>query len=722
MRPKGPTFWLLDAVTGWREGVTSQVFQRPGEPRRRWTIRQCPSSGLRLRVDPEGPLALDSADGSLGRLTLPRGVAVGECGIVYLLGLGDASLKRFDPATCSFVKLLLPEMQGEDPERFASFGNIAVVAGDLYLADPVAGRLLVFDAIGLGLRHCWENGREWEPIDVAGDRGIAYFLERRQGAVYRHRPGCEQPELLFAIPEAAARRSRLALDREGRICLLDLDGEKVRLEIYDRRGEHLGTAEESDDVRGRFDPPLVELDSYNRFALPPLGFRCCGGGGKLIFDRDGHPAEIVPAEPPGPNRYLADGTWTSAALDSEIYLCEWHRIDLELRSLPAGSAVEVSTYSDQTERPMEEIRALPEHLWNRSFKATGPMQPPPGRDLRTLAAQRLDHDGLVQSRGGRYLWLRLRVRGDGHDTPRVRSLRIHYPRETYLGDLPAVFGADEDRRWFLNRFLAIFHTEWDGLDRRIAEIARLFDPETVPDGEFVDYLASWLGQPLERSWNWRQKRRLLAALPKILPRRGTREGLERFLGVYLANLSGIEPGDQLGYPRLLEGFRERQFLLLPTARKGELGTAPLWSRCRVGRMQLGIFSREGAARLVSTGEPALDPFHVCAHRFRIFVPAAWVSTAGDERTLRRAVESEKPAHAHYDLCLVEPRLRVGLQATVGIDTVIGEIPVAQLPPGPDQEDPPPSRAPRHRLGYDSVLAAGRVLPQHRLAHVEEGKA
>ena len=30
----------------------------------------------------------------------------------------------------------------------------------------------------------------------------------------------------------------------------------------------------------------------------------------------------------------------------------------------------------------------------------------------------------------------------------------------------------------------------------------------------------------------------------------------------------------------------------------------------------------------------------------------------------------KPAHTRYDLCLVEPRFRVGLQSTVGLDTII----------------------------------------------------
>ena len=39
------------------------------------------------------------------------------------------------------------------------------------------------------------------------------------------------------------------------------------------------------------------------------------------------------------------------------------------------------------------------------------------------------------------------------------------------------------------------------------------------------------------------------------------------------------------------------------------------------------------------------------------------------------LESEKPAHTEYHLCVVEPRMRVGFQARLGIDTLVGGPPV-----------------------------------------------
>jgi phage tail-like protein len=362
--------------------------------------------------------------------------------------------------------------------------------------------------------------------------------------------------------------------------------------------------------------------------------------------------------------------------------------------------VEVSTYA-AAEMPSTPIHQLPEALWDPGYTCTGQMQRVPSS--RT-------EDCLVQSWGGRYLWLRLRLKGDGYTTPAVQAIRVHYPRSSYLQYLPAVYSADQESRWFLERFLSIFQTEWDDLEQRIAEIGRYFDPEAVPAGKALAYLARWLALPLEGDWDWEQKRRLLAAIPDLYRRRGTAQGLRAYLQVYLHNITSLDPEAQGAYPQIVEGFQERDRLLLSVPDLATLDSgSPLWGPAQVGRLQLDVFSREGEVRLVSPGDPQGDLFHEYAHRFRVFMPAAWVRTAQQERMIRRALDAEKPAHTCYDLCLVEPRFRVGLQSTVGLDTIIGPYPVAYL--ACPHDDVPPSRPPRHRLGYDTILAGE---PEDRL--------
>jgi len=74
---------------------------------------------------------------------------------------------------------------------------------------------------------------------------------------------------------------------------------------------------------------------------------------------------------------------------------------------------------------------------------------------------------------------------------------------------------------------------------------------------------------------------------------------------------------------------------------------------------------------------------VHAHRFTVFVIPPADATDDElaqvERLARLATEAAKPAHTEADLVVVAPRLRVGRQATVGLDAVVGGVPApAQL--------------------------------------------
>lgn len=67
------------------------------------------------------------------------------------------------------------------------------------------------------------------------------------------------------------------------------------------------------------------------------------------------------------------------------------------------------------------------------------------------------------------------------------------------------------------------------------------------------------------------------------------------------------------------------------------------------------------------GAPLADDY---AHLFTVIVPAAQVPLAAQRQALRDLIDAEKPAHTDFQLCLVEPRMRVGVQARVGIDSIV----------------------------------------------------
>lgn len=393
--------------------------------------------------------------------------------------------------------------------------------------------------------------------------------------------------------------------------------------------------------------------------------------------------------------YATSGTWTSAALDGDVPGCQWHRIELELADLPAGSAVALATFA--ADDPAA-AGALPADAWSPLPRIVGAV-PRPG------AGARQPEDLLIQSPPGRWLWIQIQLTGDGGQTPAVTRLVAHYPRDSYLRYLPAVYGASDAARSFLERFLSIPQTEWDRLRERIATIARYFDPYAVPD-DGLAYLASWLDAELEPGWTADDGRRLLALLPSLRDRRGTAGAVRATARVYLRSIAG-ETADHFPYPYLIEGFRERDWLTLGAPAEGRLPRRRLWSADVVRRLQVGTTAQTGRSRLVSVGDPVTDAFTVYAHRVRALAPAGWVRTATQQRRLERGLRVELPAHVAARVTLLEPYFQAGAQATLGVDTVAGPVPrmrLAGTAAEPADRAPAPARRPRGCLGYDTVLA------------------
>jgi phage tail-like protein len=690
--------WLLDRGTGWRTLEADGVVA---------------GATLRLAAIPDGPLGLLAADGTLGGLVLPSGTAFDDELTLHLI-LGDATIARFDPAAGELRRLPSIGGRGRRPRRFRSPGGLAIAGGDLYVADVHNRRLQVFDLRTLALRHLWgieEMGSGWGPRDVASAGDAVYLLDRRGGRVFEHRPGWDVPQTIIEQGPPGA-WTRIAADRERRLYLLHR--RRRRLDVY-AGARSVGSYSDPEDVRDRFEPTVLRVDDRGRLFLPralslpcrrtrpaapsPLGFP--PGSEGLLFDRRTG-ARIGPAGgeaylPHGAS-FVTEGEWTSTPLDGEHHEFRWHRIELDVSELPAGTRL--VAYTRSGEGPGGEWRPQPD------YEVEGRLRPPSVRG--DPAPQR--HEFLVASPPGRFLAVRLELAGEGNATPVVAGVRVHAPRDTYLTYLPAVYTtADEASRSFLERFLSVVQTEWDDLDEKIAAFARHLDVEAVPEGSPLEYLAGWIGLPLEQAWDGARQRRLLALAPKLLGGRGTARALRAYLRVYLANLIGRDPERiaESPYPQLLEGFRERRHARLGHGSAALTGGGPLWSPAVVARLQLGEFAREGEARLLSTGAAEQDPFDLYAHRFKVVVPAKWVETAAAERLLRRAIEEEKPAHTHYDLCLAGGRLRVGVQSTVGVDAIVGTYPVARLRCHCDHGEAT-SRPPTGRLGLDTVLAGSRL--------------
>jgi len=720
---------LLNQFAGWNPSLLDHVELADG------------GAALRLRLLPGIARPLTSGDGTFGGFTDPVGLAVDCLGRIYVLDAADCVVKRFDPCLQNFQVLPCIGGAGSKPRELQNPHGIAISAReDLFIADTGNWRVPVYSVKGLALRtvlgpfvvnhtahgvgievaaftrslaaagsDCSEAriapANLWVPYDVAvSASGWLYVADYANNLIHvfdSHLCWRNAYDGSSAASPALIKPVRIALDRECRIYIVQEGVDHVV--SLDKNGTFVANITAPEDVKGRFCPAAVAVDEkgdvhiINKYA-PGISqyqwdecgcYRCVsqsstpgGGHPDLIFDRQGNPIVVNGTQVvqlTAAAIYEPDGTFVTDALDSRIYRCVWHRVQMQA-AIGVGTQVSVETFTAEDGKTPLEVLSLPDERWT------------PSATNSTVGD--CHWDCLVQSPPGRYLWLRLKLHSDGQTTPCIDWLRIFYPRASSLQYLPAAFSEDAPSRHFLDQFLSIFDTLRDGIGDRITRIAAYFDPMATPanpehpvDTDFLTWLASWVGLALDRHWPEARRRKLLKNAWKLYNLRGTPEGLRLHLQLYI----GIEP-------QILEHFKLRRWFNAGSARLGDQST--LWGADIVDRLQLDVHAQLDTVQLIDTGDPLTDPFSKQAHQFTVFVPQrGQISTdpqadALQRQTVLRIIDMSKPAHTLGYLQMTRPRFRVGIQAFIGKDTVVGIYP-NEVVEG------------QSKLGYDTALGQPR---------------
>lgn len=285
-------------------------------------------------------------------------------------------------------------------------------------------------------------------------------------------------------------------------------------------------------------------------------------------------------------RYVESGELWTPVFDGAEPDCVWHRLMLDA-CIPAGAAVDVYTRAadDWRELTLAEWMgaadrralagpdALPDDVaMHESDLAAWQPEPAPylrgdGPELpwlpRETGAGRGTWELLFQRARGRYLQVKLVLRGDGRSTPRIRALRAWFPRFSYLEHyLPGVYRQDADSASFLERFLANMEGTLTATEDRIAAAQLLFDVSSAP-GDTLEWLGRWFGVALDPSWSDDRRRLFLRHAMDFFAARGTMRGLEMALRLALDECVDDRlfdaPRSQRASPvRIIERFRSRR--------------------------------------------------------------------------------------------------------------------------------------------------------------------
>ena len=310
----------------------------------------------------------------------------------------------------------------------------------------------------------------------------------------------------------------------------------------------------------------------------------------------------------------------------------------------------------------------------------------------------------------RHLWLRVTLSTSvPARTPRLLQARAATPGEDYLDYLPMTYRlhdvAPDGREGFLSRWLKLLRGEFSTIEEAIDLMPRLSDPQHVPASDLA-WLAGWLALELPRIRSDDECRELIARAVRLHARRGTPASIAAHVELY----TGIRPvivedfehrhlwllgeSSRLGFDTQLPPFDPLGWAVpdpdaaidccaaperpdccgepTPLAGPG-CGTcvqppaqpAELLPATTVGRVVVG----EGGP--LAAHQLGLPLFSEAAYRFCVLVDAYRVCDTAMLDEIRRIVDREKPAHTDWRLELVQPDMRVGLQARIGIDAIVG---------------------------------------------------
>lgn len=227
-------------------------------------------------------------------------------------------------------------------------------------------------------------------------------------------------------------------------------------------------------------------------------------------------------------RFAAGARLEGLVFDGGEPGCVWHRVLLDA-CIPKGASVEVYTRAGEDRTRLDELEWTREPTpYLRGDGAEVVLYRPFSDDELAIAGTGT-WELLVQQATGRYIELALVLAGDGRTTPRIRAMRLYYPRYSYLQHyLPAVYREEPHSASFLDRYLANAEGIFSTVEDRIARAEAYFDSRTVP-GESLAWLASWLGAALEEDWDEPRKRLFIENAPLLFRWRGTLIGMRALI-------------------------------------------------------------------------------------------------------------------------------------------------------------------------------------------------
>ena len=306
------------------------------------------------------------------------------------------------------------------------------------------------------------------------------------------------------------------------------------------------------------------------------------------------------------------GAFLSRQFDGRENGAIWHRLCLET---PADESVSWCFTFYASDRPDVGPAAGREETENREeeiarFAPFIQMQAANGADI------------LLHDVRGRYFWFLLEVSCPPGTAAWFGNMKLFFPKDTWMRYLPELYDRSGEGDFFLERFLSVFQSLYDDLNRKIDRIPDALDTGIHEEAMLLQ-TASWLGISGGEVWNVSQLRELVREGGRLYGRRGTREGICGFIRLY----TGARP------------------LLAEPHKLNAPGLDP-----KACEPQKKLYGRDPYVFTVLTG--------------------AWRLRGLSE--LKKIIEEVKPAWMEYRLVALQPYILLDGYSYLGVNSILGE--------------------------------------------------
>lgn len=337
---------------------------------------------------------------------------------------------------------------------------------------------------------------------------------------------------------------------------------------------------------------------------------------------------------------LIQGIYFSKALDSYDAGTIWHKLSAVV-TRPANAQIQISFLAaDKKQMKVGPSDQDLDDFIAESVDAVDIQARLANLDALNWSRPVVNSDDALISAEGRYLWTRILLIGNERESPALHSLRVDFPRTSYLRYLPAIYSEDDAGRDLLERFLSLFETLFAGLEARTDRISSYFDPDSlnVP-GDFLRWLSMWLAVSVDNSWDDEKLRKLIKRASEIYKRRGTRAAIREMIEIFTGKSPLIVEHHQLS--------------------------------CRPWCDNMSPNDADELTKLYRQlyGE---DPFCFC-----VLLQPFSVKTQETYNAVRRIIDAEKPAHTCAGLLALQPWVQLDAHTYLGVNTYLSE-PSARL--------------------------------------------